>query len=200
MKTFLFLLTGLIAAAFADDSRTVSLPGLVVTADKNGKRIEAAGKVASTNGILEFVAVEAEGRDYESLLTLDAKPLAFQSALILIGCETGLTSRVNLEIRWGKSQRASVESWLIDRKTKKSPGPLNWTFNGSRFVKHPVTGKMVFQADEERAHIALWWQPSIPVNLVGEFGNPYKFEAQGFEVNSTNVPPVGTPVTLILRP
>jgi hypothetical protein len=200
MKTFLFLLTGLIAATLADDSQTVSLPGLVVTADKNGKRIEATGKVANTNGILEFVAVEAEGRDYESLLTLDAKPLAFQSALILIGCETGLTSRVNLEIRWGKNQRASVESWLIDRKTKKPPGPLNWTFNGSRFVKHPVTGKMVFQADEERAHIALWWQPSIPINLVGEFGNPYKFEAQGFEINTTNVPPVGTPVTLILRP
>lgn len=200
MKLLLPLLAGLVAFALADEPQTVSLPGLIVTADQNGKRIEATGKIATTNGILEFLAVEPEGRDYESLLTLDAKPLAFQSALLLIGCETGLNTRVNLEIRWGKNQRATVESWLIDRKTKKPPGPLHWTFNGSRFVKHPVTGKMVFQADEERAHIALWWQPSIPVNLVGEFGNPYKFDAQGFEANPTNVPPVGTPITLILRP
>jgi hypothetical protein len=200
MKLLLISCTLLAAVALAAEPQTVTLPGLVVTADKNGKRIEAAGKVANTNGILEFVAVEPEGREYESLLTLTTKPSVLQSALLLLGCETGLTTRVKLELVWGTNRHATVESWLVDRKTKKPPAALQWAFTGSRFVKHPVTGKQVFQADEERAHIALWFQSSIPINLIGEFGNPYKYEAQGFEVNTTNVPPVGTPVTLILRP
>ena len=201
MKTALALCCAtLLASAMAGPPEVVKLPGVTVVTGKDGPRLELPGKVATTNGILEFLVCEVEGRDYESLLTVTAKPSVFQSALLLIGCETGQTTRVHLELAWGTNHHVAVESWLIDRNTKRPPGPLQWTFNGSRFVKHPVTGKQVFQADEERAHIALWFQSAIPVNLTGEFGNPYKHEAQGFEVNTTNVPPVGTPVTLILRP
>ncbi|MBM3859950.1 MAG: hypothetical protein FJ395_09905 [Verrucomicrobia bacterium] len=174
---------------------TVRLPGLVIH-DVASPYLEAAGKVARTNDLLEFIAVEPEGRDYESLLTLDCKPSALQFALLLIGCETGGVLRIEAEY---KHKRVPIEQWLIDRKTKKPPTGLRWKFNGSYFSKNPITEQPVFLADAEQAHIVLWWQPSIVINLADDRGNPYRGDDQGFEANPAAVPPTGTPVKLIFR-
>jgi hypothetical protein len=179
----------------------IRLPGLVIH-DTAPPYVEAAAAISITNGILEFIAVEPEGRDYESLLTVTAKPSALQFALLLIGCETGTVkqakSNIAIEIEHN-GKRFPVEQWLIDRKTKQPPANLRWVFNGSYFAINPLTEKPAFRADSEQAHIALWWQPSIVVNLADERGNPYKGDDQGFDVNTAAVPPTGTPVKLIFR-
>lgn len=36
-------------------------------------------------------------------------------------------------------------------------------------------------------------------NVGGEYGNPYRGDNQGFEVNKAATPPKGAPVRLILR-
>ena len=181
----------------------VNLPGLTIHGGEN-KFIEATGKVALTDGILEFIAVAPEGRDYESLLTLDCKPSELKFALLLIGCEADEKrgSKLALEVEWqhdGKPKRVPIEQLLLDRRTKKSPAGLPWRFTGSHFAKDPISGREVFQADQEAAFIALWWQPAILINLGGDYGNPYRGDGQGFEVLKTAVPPKGTPVKLILR-
>jgi hypothetical protein len=182
--------------------KQVRLPGLVIH-DVAQPFLEASGKVARTNDLLEFIAVEPEGRDYESLLALDCKPSALQFSLLLIGCETGALkqarSAVIIEAEY-KNKRVPIEHWLIDRKTKKIPTDVRWVFNGSFFVKNPVTELPVFLADAEQAHIALWWQPGIPINLADDRGNPYRGDDQGFEANPATVPPAGSPIKLIIRP
>jgi hypothetical protein len=170
----------------------MSLPGLTV----HEKSVEAAGQVATTNGILEFVAVEKGGRDYESLFTLDCRPSTLKFALLLIGCETN--DSVSIEMEW-RGQRVPVERLLIDRHTKKLPAKLDWVFTGSYFTKSVLDGKEVFRADEEQAFIALWRQPSVLINMNQEFGNPYRGENQGFEANTKAMPTNGTPVKLIFR-
>jgi hypothetical protein len=175
--------------------KEVRLPGIVVH-DVASPYLEAAAKVVRTNDLLEFIAVEPEGRDYESLLTLDCKPSALQFSLLLIGCETGSVIHVEVE---HQNKRVPIERWLIDRKTKKPPTALRWIFNGSYFTKNPISNQPVFLSDAEQAHIALWWQPSIVVNLIGDRGNPYRGDDQGFDVNPAVVPPVGAPVKLIFR-
>ena len=210
-RPVLLLVAALLWGGGAQADTTLHLPGLVVHGEGE-PYIEATGKVALTNGILEFVAVEPEGRDYESLLTLDCKPSVLQSALLLIGCETSAVRQIAanasagtplvLEVSWvagGKARRVPVESLFVDRNTGKPPPPLPWIFNGSYFILHPITSNRVFQADEERAHVALWWQPAIPINLGGDRGNPYTGEAQGFEANTAALPAKGTRVVLILR-
>jgi len=176
---------------------SIHLPGLTI---HKGHRpcVEATGAVCLTNGILEFVAVEAKGREYESLLTLDCRPSQLQCALLLIGCETGAASRVSLEVEH-QNRRVPVEQWLRDRRTGQPPRDLDWIFTGS-YCTTGLDGRRVFLADEEQAFIALWPQSSVPINLVGEHGNPYRGEQQGFEVNTAAVPPVGTKIKLILRP
>ena len=190
-----FLLLTLLLTGTARAESITNLPGLVIHGGTN-KYVEASGQTATTDDILEFIAVETGGRDYESLFTLDCRPSAMKFALLLIGCDTN--SPVRIEVEW-QGKRRPVEEFLIDRQTKKSPGALPWIFTGSYFNQDPISGKEVFRADEEQAFIALWPQPAVLVNLTKDFGNPYRGGDQGFEANAKLLPAKGTPVKLIVR-
>jgi len=180
----------------------VQLPGLRVQAEE--KTVEAIGAISLTNGILEFIAVETGGRDYESLLTLTCRPSTLKYALLLLGLREGVTNGapLRLDVEWeiaGKSHRVPVEKLLRDRATGKSPAALPFIFSGSFFGPDLTGSNQVFHADVEQAHVALWWQPAVLINVRGDQGNPYRGEDRGFEVNSKLVPAVGTPVKLILQ-
>lgn len=181
----------------------VRLPGLRILAGPP-PQVEATGKIAVTNDILEFIACEPDSREYESLVALDCKPSALKFALLLIGCTDHPTngSPLKIEVEWtdnSKPRRVPVEHLLIDRATGKAPAPLPFFLSGSYFTRDLFTSNELFQADSEQAHIALWWQPSILINLRGEHGNPYRGDDQGFAANPASVPPVGTPVKLIFQ-
>ena len=179
------------------------LPGLRVQSEE--KLVEATGRISLTNGILEFIAVETGGRDYESLLTLTCRPSALKFALLLLGLPAGETNGapLRLDIEWdvaGQSHRVPVETLLLDRATGQPPAPLLFIFSGSFFGPDLTGSNQIFYADIEQAHVALWWQPSVLINVRGDRGNPYRGDDQGFEVNSKLVPQAGTPVKLIFRP
>ena len=166
--------------------------------------VTADGRIALTNGILEFLAVEPGGRDYESLLTLTCRPSVLKFALLLVGLPEGATNGavLRLDIEWetgGKTNRRPVEALVLDRRTGKSPAGLPFVFSGSFFGPDLSGTNQIFQADLEQAHIALWWQPAALINLRGAAGNPYRSDDEGFEVNPQLVPPVGTPVKLLFR-
>ena len=178
------------------------LPGLRVQSEE--KIVEATGQISLTTGILEFVAVEAGGRDYESLFTLTCSPSALKFALLLLGLPSGETNGapLRLDVEWdvaGKPHRVPVETLLLDRTTGKSPARLPFIFTGSFFGPDLTGSNQIFHADIEQAHVALWWQPSVLINVRGDRGNPYRGDNQGFEVNSKLVPKTGTPVKLIFR-
>ncbi len=205
-----------LAATLAGADDKVELTGLKIVGGEK-KFVEATGAVALTNGILEFVSVMPGGREYESLLTITAKPSALQFALLLIGAEPGKVpeagmpkthlpdfergSRLVIEVEWtadGETRRVPVSAWLRDRKTGQAPAKLEWIFSGSYFTED-FNGHQLFIADAEEAHVGLWWNPAIPVNVMGEHGNPYQGDQAGFEANTAVVPPVGTPVKVIFH-
>ena len=199
----LALVIGLVAALGSASGEVAQLPGLRIQAEE--KNVEATGRVALTNGILEFVAVEAGGRDYESLLTLTCRPSALKFALLLLGLHEGETNGapLRLDVEWtvaGKPHRVPVETLLLDRTTGKSPAVLPFIFSGSSFGFDLTGSNQIFYADVEQAHVALWWQPAVLINVRDDRGNPYRGDDQGFEVNSRLVPKAGTPVKLIFRP
>ena len=199
----LALVIGLAAALGSASGEVAQLPGLRIQSEE--KIIEATGRVALTNGILEFVAVEAGGRDYESLLTLTCRPSALKFALLLLGLHEGETNGapLRLDVEWtvaGKPHRVPVETLLLDRNTEKSPAALPFIFSGSSFGFDLTGSNQIFYADVEQAHVALWWQPAVLINVRDDRGNPYRGDDQGFEVNSRLVPKAGTPVKLIFRP
>ena len=196
------LIIGWLLALSSGWSEVVQLPGLRVHAET--KLVEAAGHIALTNGILEFFAVEAGGRDYESLVTLTCRPSALKFALLLIGCPEGETNGapLRLDIEWvtgGKTNQLPAEALLLDRRTGQAPARLPWIFSGSYFSLDLSGSNQVFTADLEQAHVALWWQPAALINVRATAGNPYRGDDEGYAVNSQRVPPVGTPITLSLR-
>lgn len=196
------LAIGLVLALTNVSGEVVQLPGLRVQSEE--KIVTADGRIALTNGILEFLAVEPGGRDYESLLTLTCRPSALKFALLLVGLPEGATNgaALRLDIEWetgGKTNRRPVEALVLDRRTGKSPAGLPFVFSGSFFGPDLSGTNQIFQADLEQAHIALWWQPAALINLRGAAGNPYRGDDEGFEVNPQLVPPVGTPVKLLFQ-
>ncbi len=112
---------------------------------------------------------------------------------------THLTVAVEVRRPDGTWQRRNVESFLVDRGHKRSPAPLAWAFTGSFFARDETSKSEVFIADVERSLIALWYDPTALLNLVRDVGNPYRGESNGLEVNRGGVPPIGTPIRLILR-
>ncbi len=198
----LALVIGLALALSRVSGEVVQLPGLRVQAEE--KTVEATGAISLTNGILEFIAVETGGRDYESLLTLTCRPSALKYALLLLGLREGATNGapLRLDLEWevaGQPRRVPVEKLLRDRATGQSPSVLPFIFSGSFFGPDLTGSNQVFHADVEQAHVALWWQPAVLINVRGDRGNPYRNEDQGFEVNSKLVPATGTPVKLIFQ-
>lgn len=204
------LLLGSLAQAQTSTVIT-NLPGLVIHGGDD-KFIEATGKVALTDGILEFIAVQPEGRDYESLFTLDCKPSAAQFALLLIGAEPGAIpkeakanektgDRLQIEAEWkhqGKTKRVPVHELLINRRNNKPLAEAIWIFTGSYFIKD-LADKDLFIADAEQAFISLWWNRAIPINLASDYGNPYRGDDQGLRANTEAMPPKGTAVKLFFR-
>jgi hypothetical protein len=112
---------------------------------------------------------------------------------------TGVTIHVDVRQPDGTWRRRSIESFLADRGNNHPPAPLTWAFTGSFFAQDPATNREVFVADVELSVIALWYDPTALLNLLRDVGNPYRGESNGLEVNRTGLPPVGTPVRLILR-
>ena len=125
-------------------------------------------------------------------------------ALLLLGLREGATNGapLRLDLEWevaGQPRRVPVEKLLRDRATGQSPSVLPFIFSGSFFGPDLTGSNQVFHADVEQAHVALWWQPAVLINVRGDRGNPYRNEDQGFEVNSKLVPATGTPVKLIFQ-
>jgi hypothetical protein len=200
----------------------VKFPGLVVRAKE--KSVEVEGAVCLNAGILEFLAVTAKtpniDREYESVLALKCKPSHLKAALLLIGCQEGDVGaealgprlrpgdkprprgeRLRMAVEWKqgeKTVRVPADELLFDRATKKPAKDLPWTFTGSAFGKD-WDGNQVFLGDTEGAFVALWYSASALINLDARAGNPYRGDAEGFEINKQLIPKLGTPVKFIIE-
>ncbi len=190
----------------------IELPGMVIHGGSQ-KMIELEGKMALADGILEFGSVLPLGRDYESLLTIDAKPSAIHFALLLIGCEPGplprqaaagedTATQLSITVTWsreGRQESHPLEELLLQRATGRVPQNAKWYFTGSYFTKDLFGRGEVFMSDVEEAHIALWWTRAVIINIGGDYGNPYNDDQSGFAVNTQRVPASGTPVKVTIR-
>ncbi len=113
---------------------------------------------------------------------------------------TRVTLSVDVREPDGEWKRRSIESFLVDRRTGQCPGPLTWAFTGSFFHRDPESRREFYVADVERSVAALWYDPTALLNLLAEVGNPYRGSDAGLEVNPAGLPPLGTPIRLVLRP
>ena len=130
-------------------------PGIKVS--MKGKRIEIDGKIseelenyaAELGGAIEYVAVSKGGKEYESILVLDASPEDIYNALIVLGVKKGNPTRfdedtektlppsggpVRLLVEWkdaGKVKQVRIEDLIYNTKKQKKMAKIDWLFVGS---------------------------------------------------------------------
>lgn len=196
---------------------TITIGPLTVDAEKRQIRMQV--RLAITEGILEYLVVEAKGKTYESLFTWEgAKGSELNFALLLLGSEPldfqkftawretpgegDMQSAPLPTLPKNAGWRARLEqdgqpiSWdrLLTSREGNLPSSLDFIHTGSFFTEDNR-----FAADINLSHLALWQDGSAILNLIDKSGNPYRGNL-GFEINKAHPHVKDTAYTLILEP
>lgn len=175
-----------------------------VQVDPDLRCVLATGYVNQVEGAIELLACGPGGKVHESVLVLEVNPVDLQSALLLIGLKSGPPMRelgmgppqgdaVTIWVTWeheGRRVAQPLESLAYEWKKKRPLRTEGWIFNGSLFED----GK--FKALAEESLIASYWDPWAIINVQSELGA----DDEALSVNRSVVPPLHTPVTLLLEP
>ena len=168
---------------------------------------------------VEYMLVHETGKTHESVLKTSLDPLRIQVALLLANYETGTegvyakapagaqlalfpkvtpvhpgANLVNLDVEWeidGKKKRTAFSQWVQNIEIRKPAPDMDvWMFTGSKIDERG------FVASSDGSIIALWADPNSVLNSIAT-GND---RDELWITLPANIPPEGTPVTLIVTP
>ena len=179
-----------------------------ILVNKIERSISFPAQVNMDRGLLEYLLVHNKGKTHESLLRTMVAPYNLQIAFMLLGFEgteqrlamqgaadTPKGDRVSILLSTTTGQAATLfpaESWLAIKtdETMTDVSSINWVFTGS----YVDDGR--FLAQETGSMAAIWHDPVALIDNASPGGesNRIWFVKQG------RVPPVGTPVTITIKP
>ena len=199
----------------ADPSgRPLALPG--ITLDWHARSVTVQAEVVRRKGVLELVLCSVETKEHESILHTKARPSDIHAALLALGLAPGVAARwiqfedepgraipprgaaLTVNLSWidddGVVQTAEAGQWLLQAEGAASPVPNEWIFVGSEIL--PDGG---YWADGTGDIICVSNFPSGVIDVPFESSNR---SAVGllFAANTDAIPPVGTPVAVIIAP
>ncbi len=190
--------------------------------------VEVRGWVALDGGFLEQIACSPGTREHESLIVIRARPSNVHAALLLAGFEPGSPgrwtwndalpegeqlqliepqgNRLDVLVRYeraGEVIEEPIRNWVrdfhdMDRSLPEAP----WVFGGSLFKENPpqMGPGHHYVADYSGSIIGLVTFGDEVVGFMEIMPDQEEFHAPEWEVDIDRIPPVGTPVTVILRP
>ncbi len=180
--------------------------------DVKGKRVLIGGRIVRTEGQLEMFACLKNTKEHESIVAANTKAVNVNAALIALGATPGgpvqfrpefkpaSGPEVEVTVIWtdkdGKRQQARGQDWirnLKDGKTLTQP----WVFGGSGFWVDETSGEKHFMA-EDGDFICISNFTSAMLDLPVE-SSQATADLQ-FEAFTERIPPVNTPVLLVLTP
>jgi hypothetical protein len=186
--------------------------------DASKREIRFPCKVLHQELPIEYLLVHETGKDHETILTTTISPLDLQVALLLANFSPGTTGlfaklpktepvpfaetrpalpgahRVQIRAEWktdGKTQTSALSQWFQNSDLRTPPADLDaWIFNGSKIDERG------FVAESEGSFIAVYADPNALFNspATGNHRDDLWISLP------KNVPPEGTPVTLIISP
>jgi hypothetical protein len=193
------------------------LPGIKV--DIKNKTVDIEASVATPDAKwLELLACTKGTREYESILTVTARPTHIHLALLMVGLEPGAPmqwlnqgqgnpikvvpasgAKVKVTLIYekdGKPVEVGANQWVLDAPTQKPLADDIWLFCGSRIG---TEGKdKIYYADASGAVLTLvnFGDDLLtkPNNNTSKDGNDH------FAVNPAAIPPKDTKVTIRLQP
>ncbi|MHC4128334.1 MAG: YdjY domain-containing protein [Planctomycetota bacterium] len=218
------LVTATLGACVAQDTTArVVHPFEGVTVRLASRTVEVEAWTCRDSGAIIQVACAANTREHESLLVVAPQPSEIHAALHMAGFEAGSPGRwirlddqvrfipptgaaVDVSVRcerWpGEVVEEPVSHWLR-HADDVMPFPGNtWIFGGSHLVETPawVGGDTQLAADLTGSVIGLTTFGDEVLGLPQGLADPTEGKPAPWAIRTPQVPPIGTPVTLVLRP
>ncbi|MGE3240925.1 MAG: YdjY domain-containing protein [Pirellulales bacterium] len=215
------------ASAFAqsDDLKKVSLPKLPepegatrlapkydVWLDAKRGAVLVDGQVSLRRGMLEMFACIRNTKEHESVVTVDTQAFLVHAGLLRLGAEPGHPAQfvpefkppagteIEITVEWrdeqGKEHTARAQDWIRDIKTGKAM-TYPFVFAGSRFWTDEETGKQYYQAEGgDFICVSNFGTAAFDIPVESSQSN----DALEFEAFTERIPPLGTPVRLVMKP
>lgn len=174
-----------------------------VQVDPELRCVVVTGYLNMVEGPIELLACGPGGKVHESVLVLEVNPVDLQAALLLIGLKSGPPmkelgvgppqgDRVRVWVQWEQDGRRVVlplEQLAYDWRAQRALRTDGWVFTGSMFLD----GK--FKALAEESLIVSYWDPWAILNV----NSPLGADDESLSVNRDVVPPLHTPITLLIQ-
>lgn len=196
----------------APEGATRLSPNYDVWIDAKRGVVIVDGQVSLRRGMLEMFACIRNTKEHEAVVVADTQAFLVHAGLLRLGAEPGHPAQfvpdfkppagteIDVTIEWrdeqGKMQTAKAQDWVRDLKTGKAM-TYPFVFAGSRFWTDPDTGKQHYQAEGgDFICVSNFGTAAFDIPVESSQSN----DALEFEAFTERVPPLGTPVRLILKP
>jgi len=180
--------------------------------DRKQGTVLVDGYVSLREGMLEMFACPVGTKEHESVVAVASQAQIVHAALLALGAEVGSPvqfdpefkpptgTEIAIEVRWldeaGQWQSADARQWILDIRTQK-PMTHSWVFAGSGFWKDEESGEEFYMA-ESGDFICVSNFSTATLDIPAESSQVN--EGLLFEANAEKIPPLGTPVRLVLKP
>lgn len=177
------------------------------------RRVHLLAEVCLREGPLEVFVCKMNTKEHESILHIDADGREIHFALEAAGAKagspvkfvpkyeaaTGTRIKITLTYREkGKVKTVPASEWIKDKKTGKDMAH-DWVFAGSKLFKDPERPEATpFYMANNGEFISLANFPDSMLDLPVK--SPKDAADLIFEINSSRIPPLRTPVIVTLEP
>lgn len=178
--------------------------------DLERREVRIAAKVVFREGPLELFLCPENTKEHESILAAKIEPKQLQTALLLARAKPGRPATfdpyrpptgqpIDIRVEYmlgGKRRTVDAREWIRRVDTKESM-KAKFVFAGSRLVRAPGARRPIFLADQgDVICVANFPGSIIDVDLRAPQENALLL----FEAWTERIPPVDTPVTVVLDP
>lgn len=177
-----------------------------VVLDRRKGMITVKGEVNMSEGLVEYLACDPQGKLHESVLTLFAEPYHIHVAMLLLGLVPGdrpidfqgaddlpCGGPVQIFISWkenGATVTCGPEQLVKNVQSGKIMAPSDWVFAGSQIRDGQ------YMAQVERSIAAIYHDPFAILDHRAASGSEDTF----MYANEDLLPPKGTPVEFMIFP
>jgi hypothetical protein len=183
-------------------------------------RVELRAVVCLDAGWLEQIACTPGTREHEALVVVEIPPSDLHAALLAAGLEPGSPGhwtddggvvtavppsgdRIRIEVRHqrdGRTVQESIRAWMIGAIHGEPFPESHWVFAGSAFADNPewMGPGEHYVADLSGSVIGLVTFGDEVIGFETVMADQEAVEPMQWKVNTDHVPPIGTPVTIVL--
>jgi hypothetical protein len=180
--------------------------------DLKRKLVVVDGKIVLREGLLEMFACPKGTKEHESIVAVNCNAQFIHAGLIAVGAEPGSPvsflpeykaatgPEVEIWVLWkdaqGQNQKVRAQEWIQHSKTGNAM-EYPWVFGGSGISVDELTGKKYYLADAgDLICVSNFTSAMLDLPVPSSQSN----EDLTFRPYTERIPPVGTPVRLVLVP